>query len=62
MVAKVIAYDNTRKEAIARMIRALEEFYVDGIQTNKDFLIKILSSDSFLDGNYSINFIEKELM
>ncbi len=62
MVAKVIAYDNTRKEAIARMIRALEEFYVNGIQTNKEFLIKILSSDSFLDGNYSINFIEKELM
>ena len=62
MVAKVIAFDNTRKEAIARMIRALEEFYVNGIQTNKDFLIKILSSDTFLNGNYSINFIEKELM
>ncbi|MBS3769477.1 MAG: acetyl-CoA carboxylase biotin carboxylase subunit [Bacteroidales bacterium] len=62
MVAKVIAFDNTRKEAIARMIRALEEFYVSGIQTNKDFLIKILSSESFLNGNYSINFIEKELM
>ncbi|MFW6101891.1 MAG: acetyl-CoA carboxylase biotin carboxylase subunit [Bacteroidota bacterium] len=62
MVAKIIAYDNTRKEAIARMIRALEEFYVNGIQTNKDFLIKILSSESFLDGSYSINFIEKELL
>ena len=62
MVAKVIAYDNTRKEAIARMIRALEEFTINGIKTNKDFLIRVLSSDTFLRGDYSINFIEKELL
>jgi len=62
MVAKVIAYDNTRKQAIARMIRAMEEFSINGIKTNKDFLIRILSSDSFLRGDYSINFIEKELL
>lgn len=62
MVAKVIAYDNTRKQAIARMIRALEEFSISGIKTNKEFLIRILSSDSFLKGDYSINFIENELL
>lgn len=62
MVAKVIAYDNTRKQAIARMIRGLEEFSINGIKTNKDFLIEILSSDSFLKGDYSINFIENELL
>ncbi len=62
MVAKVIAYDNTRKQAIARMIRALEEFSINGIKTNKDFLIHILSSDAFLEGTYSINFIENQLL
>lgn len=62
MVAKVIAYDNTRKQAIARMIRALEEFTISGVKTNKEFLIRILSSDSFLSGDYSINFIENELL
>lgn len=62
MVAKVIAHDNTRKQAIARMIRALEEFSINGIRTNKEFLIQVLSSDSFLKGDYSINFIENQLL
>jgi len=62
MVAKVIAYDTNREYAIARMIRALNEFEVKGIRTNKKFLIDILFSEGFLEGNYSINFIEKELL
>ncbi len=62
MIAKVIAYDNNREYAIARMIRALKEFEVEGIRTNKDFLLEILFSDQFLKGDYSINFIEKELL
>jgi len=62
MVAKVIAFDTNREYAIARMIRALNEFEVKGIRTNKNFLIEILFSDGFLKGDYSINFIEKELI
>jgi acetyl-CoA carboxylase biotin carboxylase subunit len=62
MIAKVIAYDNNREYAIARMIRALKEFEVEGIKTNKDFLLEILFSDKFLKGDYSINFIENELL
>lgn len=62
MIAKVIAYDNSREYAIARMIRALKEFEVEGIKTNKNFLLEILFSDRFLKGNYSINFIEQQLL
>jgi acetyl-CoA carboxylase biotin carboxylase subunit len=62
MIAKVIAYDNNREYAIARMIRALKEFEVEGIKTNKDFLLEILFADKFLKGDYSINFIENELL
>jgi acetyl/propionyl-CoA carboxylase alpha subunit len=62
MVAKVIAFDTNREYAIARMIRALNEFEVKGIRTNKNFLVEILFSDGFLKGDYSINFIEKELI
>ncbi|MFO8233858.1 MAG: acetyl-CoA carboxylase biotin carboxylase subunit [Bacteroidales bacterium] len=62
MIAKVIAYDNSREYAIARMIRALKEFEVDGIKTNRDFLLEILFSNRFLKGDYSINFIEHELL
>jgi len=62
MIAKVIAYDNNREYAIARMIRALKEFEVEGIKTNKNFLLEILFSERFLKGDYSINFIEEELL
>jgi acetyl-CoA carboxylase biotin carboxylase subunit len=44
------------------MIRALNEFEVKGIRTNKNFLVEILFSEGFLEGKYSINFIEKELL
>lgn len=62
MIAKVIAWDNNREYAIARMIRAIKEFEIDGIKTNKDFLLEILFSNRFLKGDYSINFIEHELL
>ena len=59
MIAKIIAYDKTREQAIARIIRALNELEIDGVKTNKDFLLKILFNDNFLEGNYSINLIDR---
>lgn len=62
MIAKIIAFDNSREETIAKMIRALKELQINGIKTNKEFLLKILFQEQFLKGNYSINFIEKTLL
>lgn len=62
MIAKIIAFDNSREETIAKMIRALNELKVEGIKTNKDFLLKILFSDEFLKGKYSINFVERDIL
>lgn len=62
MIAKLIAYDNTREKAIARTIRALDELEIEGININKEFLMKILLHDEFLAGSYSINFIENKLL
>ncbi|MEA3501112.1 MAG: ATP-grasp domain-containing protein, partial [Candidatus Marinimicrobia bacterium] len=62
MIAKIIAYDTTRKKAIAKMIRAINEFHVEGIKTNKDFVLSILMSEGFFDGNYSINFVENKVL
>ena len=40
MIAKVIAHGKTREEAINKMIRALDEFIIEGIDSNIDFQIR----------------------
>ena len=61
MIAKLIVHAKTRKEAISKMKRALEEFVIDGIDTNIDFLYQILENKNFIDGNFDTSFIQKEL-
>lgn len=62
MIAKIIAHGTTRGEAIAKMKRALEELVIDGIDTNRDFLLKIITNHDFIRGNYDTSFIEKEII
>ncbi len=60
MIAKIIVYGKDRKEAISKMKRALEECVIEGIDTNIDFLYKILDNQNFDEGNFDTSFIEKE--
>jgi len=62
MIAKIIVWDHTRDRAIARMIRAIHELAIEGVKTNKDFVLKILTSEEFIGGEYSINFVENRLL
>ena len=41
------------------MKRALEECVIEGIDTNIDFLFKILSNEHFVNNDYDTSFIEK---
>lgn len=59
MIGKLIVYGDTRQEAIQRMNRALYEFIIDGIDTNIDFLHKILNHKDFIDGDIDTSFIKK---
>jgi acetyl-CoA carboxylase biotin carboxylase subunit len=43
------------------MKRALEECVIDGIDTNIDFLYKILENEDFIAGNFDTSFINKFL-
>ena len=61
MIAKIIVYAENREEAIAKMKRALEECVIDGIDTNIDFLLKIINCREFKEGNYDTSFIEEKL-
>ena len=62
MIAKVLAHGSTRGEAIAKMKGALEELVIDGIDTNIDFLLKIITNYDFIRGNYDTSFVEKEIL
>ncbi len=61
MIAKIIAHGNNRNEAIAKMKRALEELVIEGIDTNVDFLLSIITNLDFIRENYDTSFIEKML-
>lgn len=60
MIAKLIVHGKNREEAINKMIRALDEFVIDGIESNIDFQIDILNNKNFRLGNYDTSFISKE--
>lgn len=57
MIAKLIVWADDRDQAIKRMKRALGEFVIDGIDTNIEFLMKILNNDKFIKGEIDTSFI-----
>jgi len=59
MIAKVIAKGPTRREAAARLARALEMTRIQGIVNNRDFLVSTLRSPAFLAGDTTTDFIER---
>ena len=59
MLAKVISYGENRIEAANKLALALENSHFGGLKTNRDYLISILRSDDFLQGNTTTDFLEK---
>jgi acetyl/propionyl-CoA carboxylase alpha subunit len=58
MVAKVIAWADSRQAATARVRAALREFVVLGLQTNLAFLIDVLESSAFIEGRIHTAFLD----
>jgi acetyl-CoA carboxylase, biotin carboxylase subunit len=61
LIAKVIAYGDTREQAIARMRVALSEMVVEGIQTNLPLHQELLVDTAFMRGGTSIHYLEEKL-
>lgn len=57
LLVKITSKARTRREAAAKLIRALREFRVRGVKTNKSFLLNVLENDQFLDGVVDTGFI-----
>jgi len=61
MIAKIISKGSTRTESINSMIKYLKEFEIEGINTNKSFLISVLQNKTFEEANFNTKFIENNL-
>ena len=62
MIAKIIAQGKNREEAIAKLRSAIAELVVEGIDTNTDFILKILENENFKTNQYDTSFVEKEML
>ncbi len=61
LIAKVIAYGDTRETAIARMRNALAEMVVEGIKTNMALHQEIFTHQAFRTGGQDIHYLERRL-
>ncbi|HOB51185.1 MAG TPA: acetyl-CoA carboxylase biotin carboxylase subunit [Acidobacteriota bacterium] len=61
LIAKLIVWGHDRQEARVRMLRALEQFVVEGVQTTIPLLQRVLRDDDFVRGEYDTHFLERLL-
>lgn len=58
MIAKLITTAQTREEAINKMRRALDEFFIEGVKTTIPFHQQLMDHPDYLAGNYTTKFME----
>lgn len=58
MISKLIAVAQTRKEAIEKMQRALDEYIIEGVKTTIPFHQKLMKNKQFRDGNFTTAFLD----
>ena len=61
MLAKLIVFAPTRELAITRMERALKELVVDGIETSREFHLRMMADEEFRRGDINIQWLEARL-
>jgi acetyl-CoA carboxylase biotin carboxylase subunit len=59
LIAKIIAFGDSREESIARMSRALKEVEIDGIKNTSSLHGKIMANEHFRKGSVSTDFLPK---
>ncbi|MES2448575.1 MAG: acetyl-CoA carboxylase biotin carboxylase subunit [Bacteroidota bacterium] len=59
MIAKLITFGANREEAINRMVRAIDEYDITGIQTTLSFGKFVMQHQAFTSGNFDTHFVSK---
>ncbi len=62
MIAKVIVHGENRTEALAKMQRALSELVTDGLVTNQDFQLDLITHQQIIDGKYDTSFLQETFL
>ncbi len=58
LIAKLITHGENRQDAIGRMIRAINDYRITGIQTTLDFCRFAMQHEAFVSGNFDTQFVE----
>jgi acetyl-CoA carboxylase biotin carboxylase subunit len=61
MLAKLIVWGSTREQAISRMHRALLELVIDGIESSREFHLRMMEDADFRSGAIDIQWLERKL-
>ncbi|HEY7876629.1 MAG TPA: acetyl-CoA carboxylase biotin carboxylase subunit, partial [Gemmatimonadaceae bacterium] len=61
MLAKLVVHASTRDAAIARMHRALLELTLEGVETSRDFHLRVMEDEEFRRGAIEIQWLERRL-
>lgn len=59
MIAKMITHDETRERAIEKMIRAIDEYEITGLETTLGFCKFVMQHEAFRSGNFNTRFVEQ---
>jgi acetyl-CoA carboxylase biotin carboxylase subunit len=58
MIAKLIAYGSNRTEAIAKLIKAIDAYQIEGVATTLQFGKFVLEHEAFVSGNFDTHFVK----
>jgi acetyl-CoA carboxylase biotin carboxylase subunit len=58
MIAKLVTFGKDRTEAISRMIRAIDDYHIVGVETTLAFCRFVLNHEAFVSGNFDTHFIK----
>jgi acetyl-CoA carboxylase biotin carboxylase subunit len=58
MIAKLITFGKDREEARLRMIRAIDDYHISGVETTLPFCKFVMQHDAFITGNFDTHFVK----
>jgi len=61
LIAKLVCRAYDREDARSRLLRALDEMYISGIDTNIDLHKELITDPKFINGTFNINYLEEKL-
>ncbi|HXB11993.1 MAG TPA: biotin carboxylase, partial [Bacteroidia bacterium] len=59
MIAKLVTYGADRTEAIQRMIRAIDDYKITGVQTTLEFCRFVMQHNAFVSGKFDTHFVNQ---